>query len=316
MQLVVNVVQLAALYCLICCGYVLIYRTSRVLNLAHGEFMAMGGYFLFTVTVYLIADPISSFIIACFLSLVLGFGVYFFLMRFMAGESVFAAVLVTVALGILLRGLMTLIWTSQSWHPLQNMKVENASHQLFEGAVISTFGIVMVASTVVLYLTLFLSFKFTRWGLRMRAVGEHPLLARLNPFGKRKAKPAESSQPAQAEPEPQAKIKRKQGMFSRWFKRKPKTLPRATPKVLERRSATTAKGEVSPPPFEYKELELSLGETTKAHIIATFGKPEHTFFSEGAEEILIYRRLRRIDSLYIFLDSQGLVKDYIITKRQ
>ena len=183
MQLVVNVVQWAALYCLICCGYVLIYRTSRVLNLAHGEFMAMGGYFLFTVTVYLIADPISSFIIACFLSLVLGFGVYFFLMRFMAGESVFAAVLVTVALGILLRGLMTLIWTSQSWHPLQNMKVENASHQLFEGAVISTFGIVMVASTVVLYLTLFLSFKFTRWGLRMRAVGEHPLLASQRGIG-------------------------------------------------------------------------------------------------------------------------------------
>ena len=183
MQLVVNVVQLAALYCLICYGYVLIYRTSRVLNLAHGEFMAMGGYFLFTVTVSLIADPISSFIIACFLSLVLGFGVYFFLMRFMAGESVFAAVLVTVALGILLRGLMTLIWTSQSWHPLQNMKVENASHQLFEGAVISTFGIVMVASTVVLYLTLFLSFKFTRWGLRMRAVGEHPLLASQRGIG-------------------------------------------------------------------------------------------------------------------------------------
>ncbi|MCH6567618.1 MAG: hypothetical protein IH801_04530 [Nitrospinae bacterium] len=150
----------------------------------------------------------------------------------------------------------------------------------------------------------------------IEAEAKPSLLARLNPFGKRKAKPAEPSQPAQAEPEPQAKIKRKQGMLSRWFRRKPKTLPRATPKVLERRSATTAKGEVSPPPFEYKKLELSLGETTKAHIIATFGKPEHTFFSEGAEEILIYRRLRRIDSLYIFLDSQGLVKDYIITKRQ
>jgi len=150
----------------------------------------------------------------------------------------------------------------------------------------------------------------------VEAEAKPSMLARLNPFGKRKAKAAEPSQPAQAEPEPQAKIKRKQGMFSRWFRRRPKTLPRATPEVLERRSATTAKGEVSPPPFEYNELKLSLGETTKAHIVATFGKPEHTFFSEGAEEILIYRRLRRIDSLYIFLDSQGFVKDYIITKRQ
>ncbi len=50
MQLVVNVVQLAALYCLICCGYVLIYRASRVLNLAHGEFMAMGGFLVALVS--------------------------------------------------------------------------------------------------------------------------------------------------------------------------------------------------------------------------------------------------------------------------
>lgn len=121
-----------------------------------------------------------------------------------------------------------------------------------------------------------------------------------------------TSPPASAGIEPEVKIKRKRGMF----RRRPKTLPRATPEILETRSATTAKGEVSPPPFEYSGLELSLGETTKAHIIATFGKPEHTFFSEGAEEILIYRRLRRIYSLYIFLDSQGLVKDYIVTKRQ
>ena len=183
MQLIVNVVQLAALYCLICCGYVLIYRASRVLNLAHGEFMAMGGYFLFTVTLSFIAEPVPSFVVACVLSLVLGFGIYFFLMRFMAGESVFAAVLVTVALGILLRGLMTVIWTSQSWHPLQNMKIENTSHQIVEGAFISTFGIVMIASAAILYLVLFLSFKFSRWGLRMRAVGEHPLLASQRGIG-------------------------------------------------------------------------------------------------------------------------------------
>ncbi len=85
MQLIVNVVQLAALYCLICCGYVLVYRASRVLNLAHGEMMAIGGYFLFTVVIGVIADPILSFLLACLLSLVLGFAVYFFLMRFGRG---------------------------------------------------------------------------------------------------------------------------------------------------------------------------------------------------------------------------------------
>jgi branched-chain amino acid transport system permease protein len=139
--------------------------------------MAIGGYLLFTVTIGLFAQPIPSFFLTCIFSLALGFIVYIFLMRFMVGESVFAAVLVTVALGILLRGLITLIWTSQLWHPLQHLGMENASYRLTKEAVISTFGIVKVLGAAFLYLSLFFSLKFTRWGLRMRAVGENPLLA-------------------------------------------------------------------------------------------------------------------------------------------
>ena len=46
MQLAVNIVVLAAIYALIACGYVLIYRVSRVLNLAHGELMMLAAYLL------------------------------------------------------------------------------------------------------------------------------------------------------------------------------------------------------------------------------------------------------------------------------
>jgi branched-chain amino acid transport system permease protein len=183
MQLIVNLFVLSALYCLICCGYVLIYRTSRVLNLAHGEFMALGGYFLFTVSSGLFSRPIPSFLLTCVLSIAFGFFVYFFLMRFMTGESIFAAVLVTIALGILLRGLISLIWTSQLWYPLQYLQMQNASHQIIRGAVISTFGIMKVLSAVGLYLGLFFCLKFTKWGLRMRAVGEKPLLASQRGIG-------------------------------------------------------------------------------------------------------------------------------------
>lgn len=146
------------------------------------------------------------------------------------------------------------------------------------------------------------------------------VLGRLNLFRKRRAaaKEGEPAQTTSGEPQAEeAKVKRKKpGVFRRWFKRRPKALPKATPEEIQRRTALTAKGEVSPPAFEHNGLKLSIGETSKARIIATFGKPEHTFFSEGAEEILIYRRIRKIDSLYIFLDSRGLVKDYIITKEQ
>jgi len=42
----VNIVVLSAIYALIACGYVLVYRVSRVLNLAHGELMMLGSYLL------------------------------------------------------------------------------------------------------------------------------------------------------------------------------------------------------------------------------------------------------------------------------
>jgi branched-chain amino acid transport system permease protein len=139
--------------------------------------MALGGYFLFTVSLSIFSDPVLSFLLSFIFSLALGFLVYLFLMRFMAGESVFAAVLVTIALGILLRGLITLIWTSQFWYPLQYLGMKNASHQILKGAVISTFGIIKIVSTILLYLGLFFCLKFTKWGQKMRAVGEKPLLA-------------------------------------------------------------------------------------------------------------------------------------------
>ena len=53
------------------------------------------------------------------LSLLVGVLVYVFLMRKMTGEMVLAAVLTTVALGILLRGVMVLIWSAQQQYPGQ-----------------------------------------------------------------------------------------------------------------------------------------------------------------------------------------------------
>jgi branched-chain amino acid transport system permease protein len=177
MQLILNVLVLAALYSLICCGYVLIYRVSRVLNLAHGELMALGGYFLYTISTMFARSPVPAFIVALVMCMILGLVIYFSLMRFMTGQSVLSAVLVTIALGILLRGLMTLVWTAKTWHPIELLGIRNISFEITKGGVISMFGIIAIAGAVLLYLSLFLSLRFTRWGLRMRAVGENPLLA-------------------------------------------------------------------------------------------------------------------------------------------
>jgi branched-chain amino acid transport system permease protein len=177
MQLAVNIVVLAAIYALIACGYVLIYRVSRVLNLAHGELMMFGAYLLVATASLFAGHPLAAIAAALALSLMVGILVYVLLMRRMTGEMVLAAVLATVALGILLRGAVVLIWSAQQQYPAQGLNIANPPIELAGGARISTFAAILVLTTAAVYGGLFAFLRFGRWGVRMRAAGQSPLLA-------------------------------------------------------------------------------------------------------------------------------------------
>ncbi len=177
MQLGVNIIVLAAIYALIACGYVLIYRVSRVLNLAHGELMMLGSYLLLATASTFTGHPLVAIAVALVLSLCVGALVYLFLMRKMAGEMVLAAVLTTIALGILLRGVMVIVWSAQQQYPGQALGVVNPAIALPGGARISTMAALLVLATAVIYGALFAFLRFSRWGVRMRAAGQNPLLA-------------------------------------------------------------------------------------------------------------------------------------------
>ena len=125
MQLVVNIIVLGSIYALIACGYVLIYRVSRVLNLAHGELMMLGAYLLLATASLFNGHPAIALAAAVLLSLLAGALVYVFLMRKMTGEMVLAAILTTVALDILIRGAVILIWSAQQQYPAQALGVAN-----------------------------------------------------------------------------------------------------------------------------------------------------------------------------------------------
>jgi branched-chain amino acid transport system permease protein len=176
-QLAVNVAVLAAIYALISCGYVLIYRVSRVLSLAHGELMMLGAYGLAITASLFVGHPLIAIGSAALLSVLVGVLVYVLLMRRMTGESVLAAVLTTIALGILLRGGMVLAFGTQTQYPLQQLGWINASLPVSASARISAAGLLLVLATALVYGGLFAFLRMTRWGIRMRAAGQNPLLA-------------------------------------------------------------------------------------------------------------------------------------------
>ena len=182
MQVAVNIAVLAAIYALICCGYVLIYRVSRVLSLAHGELMMLGAYGLYATASLFGGHPLLAIAAAGALAVMVGVAVYLALMWRMTGESVLAAVLATIALGILLRGAMILVFGTQTQYPLRDLGWSNASLPVF-GARISVVGLALVIATAAVYAGLFAFLRFSRWGIRMRAAGQHPLLAAQRGIG-------------------------------------------------------------------------------------------------------------------------------------
>ena len=183
MQLAINIAVLASIYALISCGYVLVYRVSRVLSLAHGELMMLGAYGLYATASLFSGHPLVAVAASAMLALLVGVLVYGVLMWRMTGESVLAAVLATIALGILLRGAMVLAFGTQTRHPLQDLGWSNASIAIGETARISTVSLVLVAATLACYTLLFVFLRATRWGIRMRAVGQNPLLAAQRGIG-------------------------------------------------------------------------------------------------------------------------------------
>src|SRR3954470_4697452 len=130
--------------------------------------MLLGAYGLYMTASLFSGSPLLAVAVSAGLAGMIGLLVYVLLMRRMTGESVLAAVLVTIALGILVRGLTVLIWSTQERHPLDLLGWRNASLPVGT-ARISAVGLAFVLITAALYGALYFFLRYTHWGIRMRA---------------------------------------------------------------------------------------------------------------------------------------------------
>jgi len=141
----------------------------------------LGGYFLFTLASIVEVEGIGQLLTVLLLAFILSFAIgallYYIMMRPMVGQPVYAAVIVTIGLSILLRGLATFIWTSDFRYLTEVLRVGNSPHSLPWGAVLSTFDLLTLLAAAVFLGGLGLFFRFSRLGVQMRAASENPLLA-------------------------------------------------------------------------------------------------------------------------------------------
>src|SRR5256885_15090098 len=106
--------------------------------------MLLGAYGLYSTASLFAGYPLLAVAVSAGLAALIGLLVYVLLMRRMTGESVLAAVLATIALGILVRGLTVLVWSTQEQHPLNVLGWPNASIAIRGNARISGGGVALL----------------------------------------------------------------------------------------------------------------------------------------------------------------------------
>lgn len=166
-QLMMTGVSLGMGYALGGLGFVLIYKSTGVFNFSNGQLVLVGGYFFYLFQVQMGLTPLWAAVCSALSMYAVGMAIERIFLRRMIGEPIIAIIMLTVALGGLLRNLVGLIWGTQPQAPVSLFKpgfFELAGVQLP-----SAYGWTLLAASLCI-LGFMLYFHKSAQGVAMRAV--------------------------------------------------------------------------------------------------------------------------------------------------
>src|SRR5712692_3848657 len=108
----VNGIAVGSIYALIALGFALLYKSTKILNLAHGELVLLGGYVAIALT-QVVPFPIAV-VLTLGLAALLGFAIERGMIRPLFGQPLVSLVIVMVAVGYIVRGTMVGIWVGST----------------------------------------------------------------------------------------------------------------------------------------------------------------------------------------------------------
>ncbi|MEV4170682.1 MULTISPECIES: branched-chain amino acid ABC transporter permease [unclassified Nonomuraea] len=174
LELLVNGISIGAVYALIALGFVVIFKATEVVNFAHASLLLAGGYVVARLHPY-VGFWLALLIGVC-AAAVIGALVEFLVIRRSKAGSHSVLAIVTIGVDIML----TTELTRQIGTEVLAMGDPWESRVLHIGGItIAETRIVALVTAGALIGAFLLAFKFTGWGVAMRATAEDPETAAL-----------------------------------------------------------------------------------------------------------------------------------------
>lgn len=166
LQLVLSGLVVGSIYALVGLGFVIIYKSSSILNFAQGEFLMLGAYVCLAIFTGTKVPFAVAFVLTLAFSALLGVLMERVLLRPMIGEPVISVIMLTLGLASVLKAVVQGIWgTDTRPYPelFPTTPVRIGPLPVSQGYLYS------VASVLVLLLLFSVFFKYSRAGIAMRA---------------------------------------------------------------------------------------------------------------------------------------------------
>jgi branched-chain amino acid transport system permease protein len=167
LQYLVFGVALGCVYALVALGFTIIYKASGVINFAQGELLLVGAYTASAgFFVYRLSFPLSL-LMGLIVTVLIGVLFERFVLRRMIGRPVFAILMITIGLDVLLLTAVSARFGSDA--RAAAVPVTSDAGFIIGDVRVLTNQIITIVVTLLCCLALFLFFRFTKYGLAMRA---------------------------------------------------------------------------------------------------------------------------------------------------
>ncbi len=167
LQSLISGIVVGSIYALIALGFVLIYKSTAVINFAQGELLMFGAYLCLTLVVALKIPFWFAFFATLIAAGLLGLLLERLFLRPMIGEPVISIIMLTIGMASFLKGILHVIWGSET---MVYPSIFPAEPLKFGTIVVSQVYVYSVFFAVLCLVLFNLYFRFSRSGIAMRAV--------------------------------------------------------------------------------------------------------------------------------------------------